>query len=75
MNGILWFTRATVSCIGVFMGDVLLLPVQILVWMLSKQRWGDTEPYSYLGYICMKGVASPGESVRPYASWKQNRHT
>ena len=72
-SNIIWFIRAGLSCILLFVCFVSLFPVQLIGWAINRKSWSDTMPYLYLDYLFAKGVASPGEHVPDFDYWKKNR--
>ncbi len=73
MTSALHFIWASIVCIFVFIGFVLLLPVQTGMWLLDGKPWGETEPYSRLNYALYRAWDDSGSPPRPYQEWKQDR--
>ena len=69
-----WFIRATVGCIFLFVCFVTLFPVQLAAWLINRRPWSETLPYLYLDYLFAKAVASPHERVPDFGYWKKNRY-
>lgn len=73
MHTILYIVTAGITCIIVAAGFVVLLPVQLLSWLVRRKGWSDTEPYQFLFYMLYRGWAEPGTTVRPYEEWCQDK--
>jgi hypothetical protein len=74
ISGAVWFVRAGLSCMLVFLGYILFLPIQLIMWVIGKQSWSETAPYLYLDYLFTKGVASPQDNVPEFETWKRTRY-
>ena len=58
---------AGVTAIVVFAGFVVLLPVQLVSWLVLRRSWAETEPYQALRYVLYWGYTDPGEITRDYS--------
>ena len=71
--GIIRGIRAAATCLLVFVGLIVLFPVQLMSWLLFRRAWGKTQPYLALDYFWHLGVSSPDDPVEPYRVWLQKR--
>jgi hypothetical protein len=73
MRMAIWFVTASITCIVVAAGFVLLLPLQVIMSLVQRKPWSETEPYQSLHYALYRGWAEPGSNTRPYAEWRQDK--
>jgi len=73
MSGIIWFINAGIICFIVAVGFVVLLPVQVVMWVVQRKPFSRTDPYQYLNYMLYRAWADPGTTTRPYAEWQENK--
>ncbi len=70
----IWFITAGMICIVVAAGFVLLLPVQLLMFVVLRKPWSETSPYEYLHFMLYRGWAEPGTTTRPYQEWRLDKY-